>query len=81
MCVSTTHPLLVDMTVVVLLASPVSRMGDKPPVGGGVFFGEVAQVPLSHHMGLVTKTVQMLRQGGHIQGEPIWSVTMDCIFL
>ena len=66
MCFST-HPLLVDMTIIVLLASPVSRMGGKPPVGGGVLFDEVAQVPLSHHMGLVTQTVQMLRQGGDIQ--------------
>ena len=66
MCFST-HPLLVDMTVIVLLASPVSRMGGKPPVGGGVLFIEVAQVPLSDHMGLVTQTVQMLRQGGDIQ--------------
>ena len=66
MCFST-HPLLVDMTIIVLLACPVSRMGGKPPVGGGVLFIEVAQVPLSHHMGLVTKTVQMLRQGGDIQ--------------
>ena len=66
MCFST-HPLLVDMTVIVLLASPVSRMGGKPPVGGGVLFIEVAQVPLSDHMGLVTQTVQMLRQGSDIQ--------------
>ena len=58
---------MVDMTIIVLLASPVSRMGGKPPVGGGVLFIEVAQVPLSDHMGLVTQTVQMLRQGGDIQ--------------